>query len=180
MLGLDNAGKTTILYKLKVGQVVQTTPTIGFNVETVSRKNVTFSVWDVGGQDQIRGLWRHYFLNTQAVIFVVDSNDNNRLKEARDELWKVLESPEVRHRHEMVCIAHLSQLTAAVILVFANKQDLPNALTADDVMKGLELEKIQSHPWHVQAACATSGSGLDEGFDWLAAKIGDKKKAGGK
>lgn len=55
MLGLDNAGKTTILYKLKVGQVVQTTPTIGFNVETVSRKNVTFSVWDVGGQDQIRG-----------------------------------------------------------------------------------------------------------------------------
>ncbi len=96
MLGLDNAGKTTILYKLKVGQVVQTTPTIGFNVETVSRKNVTFSVWDVGGQDQIRGLWRHYFLNTQAVIFVVDSNDNNRLKEARDELWKVLESPEVR------------------------------------------------------------------------------------
>jgi GTPase SAR1 family protein len=60
--------------------VVQTTPTIGFNVETVSRKNVTFSVWDVGGQDQIRGLWRHYFLNTQAVIFVVDSNDSNRLK----------------------------------------------------------------------------------------------------
>lgn len=151
MLGLDNAGKTTILYKLKVGQVVQTTPTIGFNVETVSRKNVTFSVWDVGGQDQIRGLWRHYFLNTQAVIFVVDSNDQNRLKEARDELWKVLESPE---------------LTAAVVLVFANKQDLPNALSSDDVMKGLELEKIQSHPWQVQAACATSGSGLDEGYDF--------------
>ena len=136
------------------------TPTIGFNVETVSRKNVTFSVWDVGGQDQIRGLWRHYFLNTQAVIFVVDSNDQSRLKEARDELWKVLESPE---------------LTAAVILVFANKQDLPNALTSDDVMKGLELEKIQSHPWHVQAACATDGNGLDEGFDWLAGKIQEKK-----
>ncbi len=141
LCGAHTTGKTTILYKLKVGQVVQTTPTIGFNVETVSRKNVTFSVWDVGGQvhscsacflmffaersgllqDQIRGLWRHYFLNTQAVIFVVDSNDQNRLKEARDELWKVLESPE---------------LTAAVILVFANKQDLPNALTGDDVMKG--------------------------------------------
>merc|ERR1712137_696793 len=112
MVGLDNAGKTTILYQVKMGEVVQTTPTIGFNVETVSRKNVTFSVWDVGGQDQIRGLWRHYFLNTQAVIFVVDSNDQNRLKEARDELWKVLESPE---------------LTSAVVLVFANKQDLPNA-----------------------------------------------------
>ena len=154
-------GKTTILYKLKVGQVVQTTPTIGFNVETVSRKNVTFSVWDVGGQDQIRGLWRHYFLNTQAVIFVVDSNDQNRLKEARDELWKVLESPE---------------LTSAVVLVFANKQDLPNAMPSEVVMKGLELEKIQSHVWHVQAACATSGAGLDEGFDWLAGKIGENNK----
>eukprot|EP01091_Cochliopodium_minus_P010806 TRINITY_DN294_c0_g1_i1.p1 TRINITY_DN294_c0_g1~~TRINITY_DN294_c0_g1_i1.p1 ORF type:complete len:185 (-),score=31.18 TRINITY_DN294_c0_g1_i1:85-639(-) len=161
MLGLDNAGKTTILYKLKVGQVVQTTPTIGFNVETVTRKNITFSVWDVGGQDQIRGLWRHYFLNTQAVIFVVDSNDQNRLKEARDELWKVLESPE---------------LTNAVILVFANKQDLPNALSSDDVSKGLELEKINSHPWHVQSACATSGQGLDEGFDWLSIQVTQKQK----
>lgn len=96
------------------------------------------------------------------MIFVVDSNDQNRLKEARDELWKVLESPE---------------LTAAVILVFANKQDLPNALTGDDVMKGLELEKITTHPWHVQAACATSGQGLDDGFDWLAESVKSKGKA---
>eukprot|EP01092_Planopodium_desertum_P007951 TRINITY_DN3286_c0_g1_i1.p1 TRINITY_DN3286_c0_g1~~TRINITY_DN3286_c0_g1_i1.p1 ORF type:complete len:187 (+),score=7.19 TRINITY_DN3286_c0_g1_i1:77-562(+) len=161
MLGLDNAGKTTILYKLKVGQVVQTTPTIGFNVETVSRKNVVFSVWDVGGQDQIRGLWRHYFLNTQAVIFVVDSNDTNRLKEARNELWKVLESPE---------------LAKAVILIFANKQDLPNALSGKAVSDGLEMHEITDHPWHVQAACAKTGQGLDEGFDWLADQIKDKKK----
>ena len=149
------------LYKLKMGEVVQTTPTIGFNVETVSRKNITFSVWDVGGQDQIRGLWRHYFLNTQAVIFVVDSNDGHRLKEARDELWKVLESPE---------------LANAVILVFANKQDLPHALTGAEVAAGLEIDKISTHPSHVQPACATTGDGLDEGFDWLADKIKDKSK----
>jgi len=160
MLGLDNGGKTTILYKLKMGEVVQTTPTIGFNVETVQRKNITFSVWDVGGQDQIRGLWRHYFLNTQAVIFVVDSNDTNRLKEARDELWKVLESPE---------------LANAVLLVFANKQDLPNAFSAEEVANGLEMQKITTHPWHVQPACATDGEGLDEGFDWLAERIKEKK-----
>jgi len=159
MLGLDNAGKTTILYKLKMGEVVQTTPTIGFNVETVTRKNISFSVWDVGGQDQIRGLWRHYFLNTQAVVFVVDSNDTTRLKEARDELWKVLESPE---------------LTGAVILVFANKQDLPNACPADEVATSLELSKIEGHPWACQAICATSGEGLDEGFDWLADRIKEK------
>jgi|EP01096_Ripella_sp_DP13-Kostka_P018291 ADP-ribosylation factor 1/2 len=160
MLGLDSAGKTTILYKMKMGEVVQTTPTIGFNVETVTRKNITFSVWDVGGQDQIRGLWRHYFLNTQAVIFVVDSNDTNRLKEARLELWRVLESPE---------------LSAAVVLVFANKQDLPNALSAEEVANGLEMNKISTHPWHVQPACATTGDGLDEGFDWLAERIREKK-----
>eukprot|EP01088_Endostelium_zonatum_P000950 TRINITY_DN11224_c0_g1_i1.p1 TRINITY_DN11224_c0_g1~~TRINITY_DN11224_c0_g1_i1.p1 ORF type:complete len:186 (-),score=45.80 TRINITY_DN11224_c0_g1_i1:151-708(-) len=161
MLGLDNGGKTTILYRLKMGEVVKTTPTIGFNVETVQRKNITFSVWDVGGQDQIRGLWRHYFLNTQAVIFVVDSNDGNRLKEARDELWKVLESPE---------------LTNAVLLVFANKQDLPNACNAEQITTSLELDKITSHPWHVQQTCATHGDGLEEGFDWLADRIKEKKK----
>jgi len=160
MLGLDNGGKTTILYKLKMGEVVSTTPTIGFNVETVTRKNVTFSVWDVGGQDQIRGLWRHYFLNTQAVIFVVDSNDPTRLREARDELWKVLESPE---------------LSNAVVLVFANKQDYPDALKSDEISNRLELSKVKLQPWHIQAACATTGQGLDEGFDWLAEKIREKK-----
>jgi len=160
MLGLDNAGKTTILYKIKMGEVIQTTPTIGFNVETVTRKNITFSVWDVGGQDQIRGLWRHYFLNTQAVIFVVDSNDGTRLKEARDELWKILESDELKD---------------AVILVLANKQDLPNAQNGDEVAAALDLQKIKSHPWHVQATCATSSEGLEEGFDWLADRIKEKK-----
>ena len=105
-------------------------------------------------------MWRHYFLNTQAVIFVVDSNDTNRLKEARLELWKVLESPE---------------LSNAVVLVFANKQDLPNALSAEEVANGLEMNKISTHPWHVQPACATNGEGLDEGFDWLAERIKEKR-----
>uniref|UniRef100_A0A672G588 ADP-ribosylation factor 4 n=1 Tax=Salarias fasciatus TaxID=181472 RepID=A0A672G588_SALFA len=79
MVGLDAAGKTTILYKLKLGEVVTTIPTIGFNVETVEYKNICFTVWDVGGQDKIRPLWRHYFQNTQGLIFVVDSNDRERV-----------------------------------------------------------------------------------------------------
>ena len=87
MVGLDAAGKTTILYKLKLGEIVTTIPTIGmmfecrffitllpgFNVETVEYKNISFTVWDVGGQDKIRPLWRHYFQNTQGLIFVVSS-----------------------------------------------------------------------------------------------------------
>uniref|UniRef100_A0A668TB44 Uncharacterized protein n=1 Tax=Oreochromis aureus TaxID=47969 RepID=A0A668TB44_OREAU len=79
MVGLDAAGKTTILYKLKLGEIVTTIPTIGFNVETVEFKNISFTVWDVGGQDKIRPLWRHYFQNTQGLIFVVDSNDRERV-----------------------------------------------------------------------------------------------------
>uniref|UniRef100_A0A8C5FTG6 ADP-ribosylation factor 5-like n=1 Tax=Gadus morhua TaxID=8049 RepID=A0A8C5FTG6_GADMO len=83
MVGLDAAGKTTILYKLKLGEIVTTIPTIGFNVETVEYKNICFTVWDVGGQDKIRPLWRHYFQNTQGLIFVVDSNDRERVADGK-------------------------------------------------------------------------------------------------
>merc|ERR1719451_223836 len=82
MVGLDAAGKTTILYKLKLSEVVTTIPTIGFNVETVEYKNISFTVWDVGGQDKIRPLWRHYYQNTQGLIFVIDSNDRDRIEDA--------------------------------------------------------------------------------------------------
>merc|ERR1719473_1086342 len=112
MVGLDAAGKTTILYKLKLGEVVNTIPTIGFNVETVEYKNISFNVWDVGGQDKIRLLWRHYYANTQGLIFVVDSNDRDRVDENKEELHKMLAEEELKD---------------AVLLVFANKQDLPGA-----------------------------------------------------
>ena len=90
MLGLDAAGKTTILYKLKLGEVVSSVPTIGFNVETVEFQKVKFTVWDVGGQDKIRQLWKHYYQNTQALIYVVDSSDKERVEIAREELQKML------------------------------------------------------------------------------------------
>ena len=107
MLGLDGAGKTTILYKLKLGDNVTTIPTIGFNVETLEYKNINFTVWDVGGQDKIRRLWRHYYMNTHALIFVVDCNDRDRVDEARQELTQML---------------HDEEMKDAVLLVFANKQ----------------------------------------------------------
>ena len=78
MLGLDAAGKTTVLYSLKLGEVLTTMPTIGFNVENVCYKNIEFQVWDIGGQDRLRTLWRHYFTNTNGIIFVVDSSDHTR------------------------------------------------------------------------------------------------------
>ncbi|KAB0801189.1 hypothetical protein PPYR_05543 [Photinus pyralis] len=156
MVGLDAAGKTTILYKLKLGEIVTTIPTIGFNVETVEYKNICFTVWDVGGQNKIRALWRHYFQNTQGLIFVVDSNDRERISEAEDELKNVLQEDELRD---------------AVLLVFANKQDLPNAMTAAELTDKLQLNELRNRRWYIQATCATQGDGLYEGLDWLSNEL---------
>jgi ADP-ribosylation factor protein 1 len=156
MVGLDAAGKTTILYKMKLGEIVTTIPTIGFNVETVEYKNIKFTMWDVGGQDKLRPLWRHYFQNTNGVIFVVDSNDKERAAQARDELQKMLAEDELRD---------------AVLLVFANKQDLPNAMSTAEVTDKLGLHSLRQRTWFIQGTCATSGEGLYEGLDWLSANI---------
>ncbi|GCB68510.1 ADP-ribosylation factor 4-like [Scyliorhinus torazame] len=156
MVGLDAAGKTTILYKLKLGEIVTTIPTIGFNVETVEYKNISFTVWDVGGQDKIRPLWRHYFQNTQGLIFVVDTNDRERIQEASAELHKIIQEDELKD---------------AVLLVFANKQDLPNAMTISDVTEKLGLNSFHNRTWYVHGTCAVQGSGLYEGLDWLSGEL---------
>ena len=154
MLGLDAAGKTTVLYKLKIGDCVTTVPTIGFNVEELEYKNLTMTVWDIGGQDKIRSLWRYYYQGTDAVIFVVDSLDHARLPIARDELHKLVTENELRD---------------ASVLVFANKQDLPGALTASAVSEGLELGKLSfGRSWWVQPTAARTGEGLYEGLEWLS------------
>lgn len=99
-------------------------------------------------------------MNTAAVIFVVDSNDVNRLAESKAELWKVLESPELEN---------------CLVLVFANKQDLPQAVSEKEVTERLELPQINGHEYHVSGCTAIEGKGLDEGFDWLADKLKDRK-----
>ncbi|KAL7056883.1 hypothetical protein AAHC03_019186 [Spirometra sp. Aus1] len=156
MVGLDAAGKTTILYKLKLGEIVTTIPTIGFNVETVEYKNVKFTVWDIRGQTTIRPLWRYYFQNTQGIVFVVDSYDRERIDEAREELQGMLNEDELRN---------------AALLVFANKQDLPNAMQAPEITQRLGLSALHGREWYVLATCATSGTGLYKGLDWLSNTI---------
>lgn len=156
MVGLDGAGKTTILYKLKLGEVIATIPTIGFNVETVQHKNIIFTMWDVGGQDKLRCLWRHYFHNTQAIIFVVDSNDVDRLKEASNELRLILEDCELRK---------------SILLILANKQDVPGALSTADIANLMKMHEILDRKWYIQGTCALQTEGLYEGLDWLAAEL---------
>ena len=161
MVGLDAAGKTTILYQLKLGEMTNTAPTLGFNVETIAYKNIEFMVWDMGGQDAIRPLWRHYYENAQALIFVVDSADEERLLEAKEELAKLMDE---------------EQLRDAVLLVYANKQDLPDAKSVQGVADALELTSIPNRVWYIQACSASSGDGIRDGLDWLAGKLAANQK----
>jgi small GTP-binding protein len=141
---------------LKFGEQVTTIPTIGFNVETIEHKGFNLNVWDIGGQDRIRNLWRHYFHNTQGLIFVIDSNDTNRIDESREVLFRLLDEDELRD---------------SVLLIYANKQDLPDAIKPPDLADRLRINSITNRAWHVQGTCATTGNGLYEGLDWLGREI---------
>eukprot|EP01084_Bolivina_argentea_P298281 514001_1 len=165
MVGLDNAGKTTILYKLKIGEVVTTIPTIGFNVENVEYKNLKFTVWDVGGQQSIRQLWKHYYSNTDGIIFVIDANDTKRIAGnehcAKEELHRLMSEIELQN---------------VELLVLANKQDLPNAKTEHELSEILDIKSIKQSN-HIQGTIAHTAEGLFEGLDWLSLQFtGGKKK----
>ena len=125
-------------------------------METVEYKNTCFTTWDVGGPDKIRPLWRHYFQNTQGFVFVVDSNDRNRINESRDELQRMLSEDELKE---------------ACLLVFANKQDLPNAMSVQEITDKLGLVDVRDRMWYIQGCCAVAGDGLYEGLDWLSSAV---------
>ena len=232
MLGLDGAGKTTILYALKLGHKVKTVPTVGFNIEEVTVAGITLTVWDCGGQDkvrcarftaarrrfarappprrpsrapppaslpalcrhrprarvsvarrpppspvradrsvhpvspvhldrfvtlQIRELWRYYYEGTEAVVFVVDSRDIDRIEAAKMELHKLVTE---------------DALDGASILVFANKQDLEGALSGEKLIEALGMASLpDSVQWKVQEAIATENRGLEEGLQWVASTL---------
>ncbi|KAG2386895.1 hypothetical protein C9374_001930 [Naegleria lovaniensis] len=162
IVGLDNAGKTTTLYKLHLGEVVETQPTIGSNVEEVNYKNIKMQMWDLGGQESLRATWQIYFSNSQGIILVVDSTDRQRISIVKEELFRILECMELK---------------GASILVFANKQDVKGAMSATEVSKALNLQAIKSHDWHIQACSALTGDGLMPGMDWLTERIQNRSSA---
>lgn len=159
MIGLDAAGKTSILNKLHLNEMLATVPTIGFSVERVEYKNLEMVIWDVGGQSKIRPLWKFYMENTDAVIWVVDSSDKDRFEEAKEELEIVLSNDLLRD---------------AVLLVFANKMDLPGCASVKEVSQELGLHKLKNRKWFIQGCTATTGDGLHNGLDFLVTAINDK------
>nr|ACO15115.1 GTP-binding ADP-ribosylation factor homolog 1 protein [Caligus clemensi] len=152
ILGLDGAGKTTLLYRLRAGEVVNTIPTIGFNVEQVVYNNVKFQVWDLGGQTSIRPYWRCYYSNTDAIIYVVDSADRERMGISKTELISMLEEDELQN---------------AILLVMANKQDLDDALTLPEIHEALGLSSLRNRTFQLFKSSVLQGTGLDESMQWL-------------
>lgn len=156
ILGLDASGKTTLLNRLKTNENAVTIPTIGFNSETISYGRLTFTMMDIGGQAKLRKMWHHYFENCNAVVFVIDSNDQFRMNEAKEEVWKLLKHP---------------TLQEIPFLFFANKQDLPNALDTAAIQNKLNLLQIRDREYKIIGSCATEGVGIDDGFQWLSNNV---------
>lgn len=156
IVGLDNAGKTTILYQFLMNEAVHTSPTIGSNVEEIVSKKTRFIMWDIGGQDSLRASWSNYFSSTDFIILVIDSTDRERLTVAKQEL------------HQM--LAH-QDLKNAAVLVFANKQDVLGSMSSKQIMQHLNLSCIKDHHWHIQNCCALTREGLNQGLEWMCDRV---------
>jgi len=159
MLGLDNAGKTSILKRLSDEDITHIMPTQGFNIKSLLHEGFKLNVWDIGGQKTIRPYWKNYFENTDALIYVVDSSDRRRVEEAAQELAELLEE---------------DKLTGIPVLVFANKQDLVSAVPKEELVEELQLMGIKDRPWQIQPSSAKTGVGLQEGMEWTVKQIGSK------
>ncbi|NXS07327.1 ARL11 protein, partial [Neodrepanis coruscans] len=148
MLGLDLAGKSTLLYKLKSGQAVETCPTVGFNVECLQTPcGVSFTLWDVGGQDRLRASWPDYLEDINTLIFVLDTTDMARLPEAVAALEEALSHP---------------SMAGIPVLLLANKQDVPGALTPAELGEMLQDGWLAGHRWIAWGCSAHTGQGLQE------------------
>ncbi|XP_052767317.1 ADP-ribosylation factor-like protein 2 [Mya arenaria] len=159
MLGLDNAGKTTILKKFNGEDIDTISPTLGFNIKTLEHRGYKLNIWDVGGQKSLRSYWRNYFESTDGLIWVVDSADRMRLSDCKQELHNLLQE---------------ERLAGATLLVFANKQDLPGAVPPQEIRQGLDLDEITTHHWLIQGCSAVTGENLLEGIDWIIDDIASR------
>ncbi|KAF5928200.1 hypothetical protein HPG69_018437 [Diceros bicornis minor] len=184
--GLDNAGKTTILKKFNGEDIDTISPTLGFNIKTLEHRGFKLNIWDVGGQKSLRSYWRNYFESTDGLIWVVDSADCQRMQDCQRELQSLLVE-EVggvpgraggagfrQNPGPDTLRTHVDRLAGATLLIFANKQDLPGALSSNTIREALELDSIRSHHWCIQGCSAVTGENLLSGIDWLLDDISSR------
>jgi len=148
LCGLNAVGKTKLLYRFKLGEVITTIPTIGFNVETVEFANTAITMWEVGGNEKIRLLWRHYYEGSQAIGFIVDATDHDRLQEASEALHQVIDEQEDKNMK---------------FFIIANKIDLPTAMSQNEIVSRLNAENIPCF-----MCSAITGDGMESVLGWIA------------
>ncbi|KAH7816045.1 Arf1j [Monocercomonoides exilis] len=166
MVGLDAAGKTTILYRAKLNETVLSNATLGFNVEKLEIEGLNLTLWDVGGQRKLRDLWQYYYEGANALIYVVDCADRNRISCKSPE--RCIECA----RCELANALASDFLSTVPVLIFANKQDIPGSAKPDEIAQLLGVADFpSSRKWHIQGCCAVTGQGILDGFRWLAANI---------
>ncbi|XP_065182995.1 ADP-ribosylation factor-like protein 6 [Sycon ciliatum] len=156
-VGLDNSGKSTIVNQLKPdkAQLDNIVPTIGFKVEQFTASGVTFTVFDMAGQSRYRVVWERYYKTVKGIIFVVDSSERLRMATAKDELERLLTHKDVVDRH-------------IPLLIFANKMDVHDSISAIECSEELGLSEIKTKPWNIFASNALTGEGLSDGIEWLS------------
>ncbi|KAF2756898.1 ADP-ribosylation factor-like protein-like protein 2 [Pseudovirgaria hyperparasitica] len=159
MLGLDNAGKTTIVKRIMNEDVNTVSPTLGFIIKTIEYDGYKLNIWDVGGQKTLRTYWKNYFEKTDTLIWVVDATDRERMEDCATELKGLLQE---------------ERLTGASLLVFKNKSDVPGAMTEDEVRESLQLDSIHTHTWNIMACSAITGLNLKEGLEWVVKDAKDR------
>lgn len=164
-LGLDHAGKTTIVKRITSGVFDDSTfRTLGMNVDEFTSGKVKFISWDIGGQEAFReSLWESYMAGSMGIVYVIDSTDRDRFIEAHTELWKyVLDNDRVKN---------------IPILVLANKQDLQDAASAGEVARALSLHKVTTHSYAIVPTSAKTGFNIEEGLEWLRQRVTEKLDA---
>lgn len=159
MVGLDNAGKTTVVKRLNGEDISTISPTLGFNIKSMTYSKYRLNIWDVGGQKTLRAYWRNYYERTDGLVWVIDSADKLRMEDCAAELHKLLKE---------------ERLEGATLLVLANKQDIEGALSVQEIQNVLQLEKLKKRHSKVVPCSAVTGDGLVGGFDWIVSDVGAK------
>jgi len=163
ILGVDKAGKTTLLEKLKSIYLKggglppdRVVPTVGLNIGRIEDANAKLVFWDLGGQVGLRAIWEKYYEEAHAIMYVIDAATASSFEDAKSALDKV-----IRHEH----------LRGAPLLIVANKQDLPGVINDEELALFLNLKELDERPYMFQAVSAYDGRGIKSGIDWLVEQM---------